>query len=113
VLWWVRHRICEDDVPALLALTMLGIVYGHDLDCVYLAPLAVSLTLHLRGSVTGGVLVALLLAIFFIPSRLICQLDSPLIGQWRTLICLIFLGWLSWLSVRAASAAGSRGYAVP
>ena len=36
VLWWYRHRICADDVPALLALIALAIVYGHDLDFVYL-----------------------------------------------------------------------------
>jgi hypothetical protein len=103
-LWWYRDRICEDDVPALLALITLGIVYGHDLDFVYLAPLAVSLTLHLRGRLRAGVVVAVLLGLFFIPSRLICQFGHPVVDQWRTLIALVFLGWLLWLSVRAASA---------
>ena len=103
VLWWYRHRICEDDVPAFLALITLAIVYGHDLDFVYLAPLAVSLTLHLRGRPRGGLVVAALLAVFFIPSRLICQFGHPVIDQWRTLIALFFLGWLLWMSTRDAS----------
>ena len=103
VLWWYRHRICEDDVPAFLALITLAIVYGHDLDFVYLAPLAVSLTLHLRGRPRAGLVVAALLALFFIPSRLICQFGHPIIDQWRTLIALFFLGWLLWMSVRDAS----------
>ena len=102
-LWWYRDRVCEDDVPALLALITLGIVYGHDLDFVYLAPLAVSLTLHLRGRPRGGLVVAALLALFFIPSRLICQFGHPVIDQWRTLIALFFLGWLLWMSMRDAS----------
>jgi hypothetical protein len=112
-LWWFRGRICEDDVPAFLALIALGIVYAHDLDCVYLAPLAVSLTLHLRGSSRGGMLVALLLALLFVPSRWICQYGLPVVDQWRTVICLIFLGWLLWLSVRhAAVRAGAEGHPV-
>jgi Glycosyltransferase family 87 len=105
VLWWYRRRICEDDVPAFLALIALAIVYGHDLDFVYLAPLAVSLTLHLRGRPRAALVVAGLLALFFIPSRLICQLGHPVIGQWRTLIALLFLGWLLWLSIRDAPTA--------
>jgi hypothetical protein len=103
VLWWFRRRVCADDVPALLAMITLGIVYGHDLDFVYLAPLAVSLTLHLRGRPRAGLVVAGLLFLFFIPSRLICQFGHPVVDQWRTMIALIFLGWLLWLSVRAAS----------
>jgi hypothetical protein len=103
VLWWFRRRVCADDVPALLAMITLGIVYGHDLDFVYLAPLAVSLTLHLRGRPRAGLVVAGLLFLFFIPSRLICQFGHPVVDQWRTMIALVFLGWLLWLSVRAAS----------
>ncbi len=103
ILWWFRDRICEDDVPALLPLITLTIVYGHDLDAVYLAPLAVSLTLHLRGRPGAGLVVAVLLGLFFIPSRLICQLGIPLLGQWRSAICLVFLGWLLWLSARHAA----------
>jgi Glycosyltransferase family 87 len=113
IVWWFRRRICEDDVPALLAMITLGIVYGHDLDFVYLAPLAVSLTLHLRGRLLAGLLVAVLLALFFIPSRLICQFGHPVVDQWRTVICLVFLGWLVWLSVRhAAVQAGAAGLLV-
>jgi|SRR5262245_19618368 len=113
LLWWFRRRICEDDVLALLTLISLGIVYAHDLDSVYLAPLAVSLTLHLRGNSLGGVVVAVLVALFFIPSRWICQYGLPVVSQWRTVICLIFLGWLLWLSVRhAALQAGAEGRAV-
>jgi len=103
-LWWLRSRVCEDDVPALLALVTLGLVYGHDLDLVYLAPLAVSLALHLRGRPAAGLLVAALVVLFFIPSRLICPLGLPVVGQWRSVICLVFLGWLSWLSVRRVAA---------
>lgn len=77
-----------------------AIVYGHDLDAAYLAPLAVSLTLHLRGRPLAGALVAVRALLFFIPSRLICQFDVPLFDQWRSIICLVFLGWLPWLSVR-------------
>src|SRR5262249_41475810 len=103
VLWMSRHRICPDDVPALLALGTLGIIYGHDLDAVYLAPLAVSLALHLRGRPTAGWLVAALTFLFFLPSRVICQFGLPLLSQWRSAICLVFLGWLLWLSVRQAA----------
>jgi Glycosyltransferase family 87 len=100
ILWVFRHRICEDDVPALLPLISLAIVYGHDLDAVYLAPLAVSLTLHLRGRSLAGALVAALVVLFFVPSRLICQFEVPLLDQWRSVICLVFFGWLLWLSAR-------------
>jgi hypothetical protein len=100
ILWVFRHRICEDDVPALLPLISLAIVYGHDLDAVYLAPLAVSLTLHLRGRPLAGALVAALVVLFFVPSRLVCQFEVPLLEQWRSVICLVFLGWLLWLSAR-------------
>jgi hypothetical protein len=103
ILWVFRRRICADDVPALLALGSLGIVYGHDLDFVYLAPLAVSLTLHLRGHPAAGWALAALTAVFFIPSRLVCQFGLPLLDQWRSAICLIFLGWLLWLSARHAA----------
>jgi hypothetical protein len=100
VLWLLRHRICEDDVPALLPLISLAVVYGHDLDAVYLAPLAVSLTFHLRGRSLAGVVLAVLVVLFFLPSRLICQFDVPLLDQWRSVICLVFLGWVLWLSAR-------------
>ena len=102
-LWWFRDRICEDDVPALLPLISLAIVYAHDLDAVYLAPLAVSLTLHLRGRRRAGLLVAVLLGLAFIPSRWICQFGIPLLNQWRSPILLVFLGWLLWLSARHAT----------
>jgi hypothetical protein len=103
ILWWQRRRICADDVPALLNLGTLGLIYGHDLDSVYLAPLAVSLTLHLRGRPAASWLVAGLTALFFIPSRLVCQFEIPLLSQWRSAICLVFLGWLLWLSVQHAA----------
>jgi len=103
ILWALRRRICADDVPAILMMVTLGIVYGHDLDFVYLAPLAVSLTLHLQGRPAAGWLAAGLTVLFFIPSRLICQFGVPVLSQWRSAICLVFLGWLMWLSVRRAS----------
>jgi hypothetical protein len=109
ILWLRRRWICPDDVPALLALVSLGIVYGHDLDFVYLAPLAVSLTLHLRGRPAAGWLVLGLTALFFVPSRLVCQFGLPLLSQWRSAICLVFLGWLLWLSVRQAAAWRASG----
>jgi hypothetical protein len=105
-LWWYRDRVCEDDVPALLALITLGIVYGHDLDFVYLAPLAVSLTLHLRGRPRTGLVVAGLLALFFIPSRFICQLRHPVIGRWRTQRCS--LSWLLWIRHARQRPRGTR-----
>jgi len=110
ILWVFRRRICPDDVPALLALGGLGIVYGHDLDFVYLAPLAVSLALHLRGRPAAGWLVAGLTALFFIPSRFVCQFGMPLVSQWRSAICLVFLGWLLWLSVRTARPPASQAF---
>ena len=100
ILWLFRNRICEDDVPALLPLIALAIVYGHDLDAVYLAPLAVSLTLHLPGRPLASALVVVLVLLFFIPSRLICQFEVPVLDQWRSVICVVFLGWLLWLSAR-------------
>jgi hypothetical protein len=100
ILWVFRHRICEDDVPALLPLISLAVVYGHDLDAVYLAPLAVSLTLHLRGRPLAGAVAAVLLVLFFVPSRWICQFGVPLLDQWRSVICLVLLGWVLWLSAR-------------
>jgi hypothetical protein len=103
ILWWQRRRICADDVPALLNLGTLGLIYGHDLDSVYLAPLAVSLTLHLRGRPAAGWVVAGLTALFFIPSRFVCQFEMPLLSQWRSAICLVFLGWVLWLSVQHAA----------
>jgi hypothetical protein len=103
-LWWQRRRICADDVPALLNLGTLGLVYGHDLDSVYLAPLAVSLALHLRGRSAAGWVVAGLTALFFIPSRFVCQFGMPLLSQWRSAICLGFLGWVLWLSMQHAAA---------
>jgi len=113
LLWWFRRRICEDDVPALLPLISLGLVYAHDLDSVYLAPLAVSLTLHLRGNSRGWAFVTLLLALLFTPSRWVCQYGLPVVSQWRTVVCLIFLGWLLWLSVRhAAVQAGAEGRSI-
>lgn len=108
VLWAGRRRICADDVPALLALGGLGIVYGHDLDFVYLAPLAVSLALHLRGRPTAGWVVAGLTAVFFVPSRFVCQFGLPLLSQWRSAICLVFLGWLLSLSVQHAAVQAPR-----
>ena len=107
ILWWYRRRICADDVPALLNLGTLGLIYGHDLDAVYLAPLAVSLTLHLRGRRLAGWVAAALVVLFFIPSRFVCQFGVPLLGQWRSVICLVFLGWVLWLSVRQAAASRS------
>jgi hypothetical protein len=107
ILWWQRRRVCADDVPALLNLGTLGLIYGHDLDCVYLAPLAVSLTLHLRGRPIAGWVAAALVVLFFIPSRFVCQFGVPLLSQWRSAICLVFLGWVLWLSVRHAAAASA------
>jgi glycosyl transferase family 87 len=107
ILWWQRRRVCADDVPALLNLGTLGLIYGHDLDCVYLAPLAVSLTLHLRGRPIAGWIAAALVVLFFIPSRFVCQFGVPLLSQWRSAICLVFLGWVLWLSVRHAAAASA------
>jgi hypothetical protein len=103
ILWGLRRRVCADDVPAILMLVTLGIVYGHDLDFVYLAPLVVSLTLHLRGRTAAGWLVAALTVLFFIPSRLICHFGVPVLSQWRSAICIVFLGWLLWLSQRQAA----------
>ena len=102
ILWWQRRRVCADDVPALLNLGTLGLIYGHDLDCVYLAPLAISLTLHLRGRQVAGWLAAALAILFFIPSRFVCQFGMPVLSQWRSAICLVFLGWVLWLSMRHA-----------
>jgi hypothetical protein len=102
ILWWQRRRVCADDVPALLNLGTLGLIYGHDLDCVYLAPLAISLTLHLRGRPVAGWLAAALAILFFIPSRFVCQFGMPVLSQWRSAICLVFLGWVLWLSMRHA-----------
>jgi hypothetical protein len=103
VLWVFRHRICQDDVPALLILGTLGIVYGHDLDFVYLAPLAVSLALHLQGRPAAAVVVAGLVVLFFVPARVMSRVGLPVLDQWRTVICLVFLGWVLWLSVRHAA----------
>lgn len=103
ILWGFRRRICVDDVPALLIMGTLGLIYGHDLDFVYLAPLAVSLGLHLRGRPASSWLVAALLALSFIPSRFICQFGIPILDQWRTAICLVFLGWVLWMSARHAA----------
>jgi len=103
ILWWFRRRICVDDVPALLIMGTLGLVYGHDLDFVYLAPLAVSLVLHLRSRPGAGALVVALLALSFIPSRFVCQFGLPLLDQWRTGICLVFLGWVLGMSARHAA----------
>ena len=82
------------------ALISLAAVYGHDLVAAYLAPLAVSLTLHLRGRPLTGALVALLLVLFFVPSRWVCQSGVPLLDQWRSAILVVFLGWVLRLSAR-------------
>jgi len=87
-------------VPALLPLISLAVVYGHDLDAVYLAPLAASLTLHLRRRPRAGALVALLLVLLFVPSRWVCRFGVPLLDQWRSAILLVFRGWVLWLSAR-------------
>jgi hypothetical protein len=113
ILWWVRNRIAQFDVLALLmVITLTFSTYLHDYDYVVLAPVFASLWWYSRQSTAVAVFAVSLLVTLVIPQHLVRALGHLVLDQWRTVIVVIMglivvacsAASLSWHSAKRVSA---------
>jgi len=87
-LWRARHHFTSCEILAGMSVIQLGLVYGHDYDYVYLAPLAAALCGYLLSVPHSWRWVGAMTLALYIPQRLVRVADVPILNHWRTLVIL-------------------------
>lgn len=104
-LWCARRRVLADDVLGILLCLELGLVYAHDSELFYLAPVAAAVWLHVAHRPGARLAAALCATILFIPQRVLRDSGVRILDHWRTAIVLIALGsliWMGWRETRSS-----------
>jgi hypothetical protein len=99
-LWAARSRFHKDDVLGILLALHLGLVYAREYDLMYLAPAAAALWLHAGHRPRLWPWLAVLVALLFVPTRIMQPEAAPWLAQWLTPTTLLILGTLLVLSFR-------------
>lgn len=97
VIAWLRtRRVAHHDALAVLAVLSPLLIYSHDYDLVALVPtLAAMWWLLLRRGRAQQWAALALMALLFVPQRLLAQLGAPPpLMHWRTLLLLVVAAWL-------------------
>jgi hypothetical protein len=95
----LRERFEQDDWLSILLLIPMALVYVHDGELIFLAPVVASLWLHLGHRPRAWLPALVMLAGLCFPGRLVRELGVPVLNQWRTVILLGGLGTIVSLSL--------------
>ena len=93
-----RHRLQpldRGDVLAALLTASLLLVFGRDYDIAVLAPLVPALWWHCRGDAHAKWIGLTILALMFVPQRLVSQWGVPMLQYWRIALLGVLLTWLT------------------
>jgi hypothetical protein len=86
-LWRIRARLLQNDILALLmAITFTFSGFLHDYDYVALAPMYVALWRLAPASLPATISSLALVALLFVPQRLVHLAAIPVLEQWRTVV---------------------------
>jgi NADH:ubiquinone oxidoreductase subunit 2 (subunit N) len=86
-LWRIRARLLHNDILALLmAITFTFSGFLHDYDYVALAPMYVTLWRLAPASLPATISSLALVALLFVPQRLVHLAAIPVLEQWRTVV---------------------------
>jgi Glycosyltransferase family 87 len=100
VLWRYRTRLLHNDILGLLmAITFIFSGYLHDYDYVALAPIYISLWRLAPTSLAATISSLILVALLFVPQRLLHVIAIPVLEQWRTVVIIALAGIILFLGV--------------
>jgi Glycosyltransferase family 87 len=112
-LWFARRRLREEGVLALLLAGQIALVYAHDIEFVFLAPVWAWLWVRYEpGSRWSWASLALLL-LLSLPKRLVTSDTSGMLLQWRSFGMLLLLALVVASVARRASSASAPSAASP
>jgi hypothetical protein len=98
-LWCFRSRFQSTDAFSLLmAITFTFSSYLHDYDYIALLPIYISLWRLAPPSIPAVLGSLLLIALLFVPQRLLQVLANPTLDQWRTVVVMMLACMVVWLS---------------
>ena len=103
LMWWMKSRLIQDDIFAIILCISFLFGFSHNYDLVALAPLIPAFWRHLQNQGTKDLIPLGLLAGMLFPRRFLIPLNIEILLHLRVLILLVAAVWLLLISIRQAS----------